>query len=131
MATALGFVLGAPGGVLGGLLGYVVATGSDYEGDRVHNSEAEAWYLLELEALRIAAEVTESLVGQATWDEICNKINDELEILSAISDPLKTSDLANIITRMSETVGERIQEVDLEAHSIFNLLHEEARRNLT
>jgi hypothetical protein len=34
MGAALGANLGSAGGILGGLLGYVVAIGSDYEGNK-------------------------------------------------------------------------------------------------
>ena len=89
MATALGAFLGPPGGILGGLLGYVVATGSEYEGnwpESAHKTKEEALYLLELEALQIAAEVTQSLVDPETWDEICCEVCNEIDSLTDCSD---------------------------------------------
>ena len=119
MATALGSVLGPPGGVLGGLLGYVVATGSDYEGDQprtVHESEEEAQYLLELKALQIAAEVTESLVDKETWNEICDEVCDEIDRMSDYSDLTRSLDSA--VDLMIEIVTDVIRRVDFEAHSV-------------
>ena len=56
MGTALGFVLGPAGGIFGGLLGYVIAVGSSYEGDQTENvndSEEVAQYILEFKAIEI------------------------------------------------------------------------------
>ena len=131
MATALGAFLGPPAGILGGLLGYVVATGSDYEGDRPKNArkaEEEAIYLAELEALQIAAEITESLVDRDTWNKICEGICDEIESRSAIPDRVESLDDA--ATMMFEIVGESIRQVDPEVYSIFKTVYIEERWEL-
>jgi hypothetical protein len=130
MATALGAFLGPPGGILGGLLGYVVAMGSDYEGDRpksAYSAEEEALYLLELKAFQIAAEVTESLVDRETWDDICEVVCDEINMMADYFDQPKS--LSSTIVLL-EVVSESIRDVDVEAHFLFTTAYEAAREEI-
>jgi len=131
MGAALGVVLGPPGGILGGLLGYIVAIGSDYEGDQPENAsdaEESALYILELKALQIAAEVIQDCADAETWAEICDEVEYEIDILSVMHDPsLESLDIA--LELMLGAVSEGIRRVvDFEFYSVFILVYEEARR---
>jgi len=131
MATAVDAFLGPPAGILGGLLGYVVATGSDYEGDRPKNArkaEEEAMYLAELEALQIAAEITESLVSRETWNEICDEICDEIDGMSDYQDQPKS--WRSAVGLMIEVVNEGIRNVDYEAYLVFTTAFEAVGRQI-
>jgi hypothetical protein len=131
MGAALGSVLGPPGGILGGLLGYVVALGSDYEGNRVenfHDAEDAALYILELKAFQIAAEATQDLVTREIWAEICEEIDYELEGLSKMPDLPESLDEA--IELMFEAIGETIRRVDFKAYLKFFTAYEEVRWEL-
>jgi len=134
MGAALGAVLGPPGGILGGLLGYVVAIGSDYEGDGPKNTKdsdtekAAALYILELKAFQIAAEVVQDYVDEETWAEICDEIRYELESVSTISDPPESLD--NALELMLEVIAESIKRVDFEIYLEFFTVYEEARHEL-
>jgi len=131
MGAALGAVLGPPGSILGCLLGYVVAIGSEYEGDWIENdvdAEEAVLYVLELKALQIATEVLQDYVDAETWDEICEEIEYELEGISTISDPPESLD--DVLDLMFEIISECIALVDLEAYSVFLASYEEVRWNL-
>jgi len=131
MGAALSAVLGPPGGILGGLLGYVVAVGSDYGGDKPEgalDSEEAALYILELKAFQIAAEVTQDLATPQTWAEICEEIDYEIEGLSEMPDP--PGSLYDALTLMFEVVGKSIRRVDFEAYLEFFAAYEEARWEL-
>jgi len=133
MGAALGAVLGPPGGILGGLLGYVVAIGSDYEGDNPENAydsgtEEAALYILELKAFQIAAEATQDLVTVEIWAEICEEIDYEIEGLTEMPDPPVSLD--DTLALMFEIVGESIRRVDFEAYLEFFTAYEDARWEL-
>ena len=134
MGAALGAALGPPGGILGGLLGYVVAIGSDYEGDNLENThgsdtEEAAQYILELKAFQIAAEATQDLVTREIWAEICDEINYEIEDLSDMPDPAESLDDA-VVQLMFDIVSESIKRVDFTAYLEFFTAYEEARWEL-
>ena len=122
MGAALGAVLGPPGGILGGLLGYIVALGSDYEGDRIenfHDAELATLYIFELKAFHIAAEATQDLVTEEIWAEICDEIDCEVEGLSEM--PKSLDDAVDLIL---EVVGESIRRVDFKAYLEFFTAYE-------
>jgi len=131
MGAALGAILGPPGGILGGLLGYVVAIGSNYDGDNPKSSrgmEEATQYLLELKAFQIAAEATQDLVTGEIWAEICEEVEYEIEGLSEMPDSPES--LNDALTLMFEIVGESIRRVNFEAYLEFFTTYEEARWEL-
>jgi hypothetical protein len=131
MGAALGSILGPPGGILGGLLGYIVALGSDYEGDRIenfHDAEVTTLYIFELKAFQIAAEATQDLVTEEIWAEICDEIDYEIEGLTELPDPPESLD--DTLALMFEVVGESIRRVDFEAYLEFFTAYEDARLEL-
>jgi len=131
MGAALGVVLGPPGGILGGILGYVVAIGSDFDGDQsksARDMEEASIYLLELKALQIAVEAIQDYADAETWAEICDEVEYEIDILSVMHDPSLES-LDNALELMLGAVSEGIRRVvDFEFYSVFILVYEEARR---
>lgn len=131
MGAALGAVLGPPGGILGGLLGYVVAIGSDYEGDRpeyARDDEEAVIYILELKAFQIAAETTQDLITEEIWTEICDEIDYEIEGLFKMPEPPESLD--DVVDLIFEVVGESIRRIDFEAYLEFFTAYEEARWEL-
>ncbi len=132
MSAALAATLGSPGGILGGLLGYVLAMGSNYKGDRhkiACKVEEEVMYLAELEALQIAAEITESFVDRETWNEICKEIYNEIEGMSNYLDQPKS--LSSAVDVMIEVVYGSIKNIDYEAHLVFSTSYEEAKQEIS
>jgi hypothetical protein len=131
MGAALSAILGPPGGIVGGLLGYVVALGSDYEGDRIenfHDAEEATLYIFELKACQIAAEATQDIVTGEIWAEICEEIDYEIASLSEMPDPPESLDDA--VDLMFKVVGESIRRVDFETYLEFFTAYEEARWEL-
>ena len=131
MAKALGSGLRPPGRILGGILRYVVATGSDNEGDLPEIGRAveeEAMYLLELKALQVAAEITEFLVDRETWNEICDEICDEIDGMSDHQDQPKS--WRSAVGLMIEVVNEGIRNVDYEAYLVFTTAFEAVGRQI-
>jgi hypothetical protein len=129
----LGAVLGPPGGILGGLLGYVVAIGSDYEGDNLGNTHDSdtgeaALYNLELKAFQIAAEATQDLVTEEIWTEICDKIDYEIAGINEMPNPPESLDDA--IELVFDLVSKSIKRVDFTAYLEFLTAYEDARLEL-
>jgi hypothetical protein len=131
MGAAFGAVLGPPGGILGGLLGYVMAIGSDYEGDRDIESsrymEEKAKYYLELKALQIAAEVFQDYLDDETWAGICDEIGYEIDTLALHYTP---ESLDDALSMMFEAVSDGIERVDVELCSFFVMVHDQVRYEL-
>lgn len=131
MGAALGSVLGPPGGILGSLLGYVVALGSGYEGDdstSVRDLEESAQYLLELKAFQVAVDITRDLVSEETWAEICIEIEYEIESFLDMPDPAESLDDA--VDLMFDVAGDSIRRVNFKAYLEFITAYEEARWEL-
>lgn len=129
-ATLLPF-LGPFGALAGGLLGYTIATGASYPGDKSRSqreSEDEAWYALKLKAVSIAVEAAKAHTTDRTWSAIQNEVFSTIDYIQETNPDARS--LRHACSIMLDPVFNSIRRVDGNVYREFINVFQAAEREL-